>query len=65
MAIACSCFGLRDADLVDVIRGGAASVDEVTDACDAGGSCGSCVGTIETLLHVERALDAAGIVSAA
>lgn len=65
MAIACSCFGLRDADLVGVIRDGATSVDDVTDACGAGGSCGSCVNTIEMLLDVERALDAAGIVSAA
>lgn len=58
MAIACSCHGLRDAELTDVIRDGACSVDDVMDACDAGGNCGSCVSTIEMLLAVEGALGA-------
>ena len=31
MAIACSCHGIRDAELTDVIRDGACSVDEVID----------------------------------
>ncbi len=58
MAMACSCHGIRDGEIVDVIRNGACSVDEVTDVCRAGGSCGSCVGTIDLLLTLERALDA-------
>ncbi|UDY34801.1 (2Fe-2S)-binding protein [Dermatobacter hominis] len=58
MAIACSCHGLRDAEVVEVIREGACSVDDVMDTCQAGGNCGSCVSTIEMLLAVEGALDA-------
>ncbi len=65
MAIACSCHGLRDAEVLDVIREGACSVGDVMDQCDAGGNCGSCVSTIEMLLAVEGALDAADAVSAA
>lgn len=52
MAIACSCYGLRDADIVEVIRDGACTVDDVTDACLAGGRCGCCHATIETLLRI-------------
>ena len=58
MAIACSCYGLRDAEVTDVIREGASTVDDVMDRCHAGGNCGSCVSTIEMLLHIEGALDA-------
>jgi len=53
MAIACSCHGLRDAEILDVIREGACSVDDVTDACGAGGGCGSCRPTIEAFLTIE------------
>ena len=42
-----------------MIREGAGSVDDVMDRCQAGGNCGSCVSTIEMLLAVEGALDAA------
>ncbi len=59
MAIACSCNGLRDAEVVDVIRDGACSVDDVMDTCQAGGNCGSCISTIEMLLRVAGVLDAA------
>lgn len=59
MAIACSCYGLRDAEIVDVIRDGACSVDDVTAACNAGGACGCCQSTIEALLTIERAPTAA------
>ena len=58
MAIACSCHGLRDAEITDVIRDGASSVDDVMESCQAGGNCGSCVSTIEMLLAIEGALDA-------
>jgi bacterioferritin-associated ferredoxin len=59
MAIACSCHGLRDAEVVDVIRDGARSVEDVMSQCEAGGNCGSCVSTIEMLIAVESAVDAA------
>lgn len=53
VAIACSCYGLRDSEIAEVIRDGAGSVDEVTEVCGAGGSCGSCRPTIEAFLTVQ------------
>ncbi len=58
MAIACSCHGLRDAEVTEVIREGACSVDDVMQSCEAGTNCGSCVSTIEMLLSLEGVLDA-------
>jgi NAD(P)H-nitrite reductase large subunit len=59
MAIACSCHGLRDGDVVEAIHDGASSVEDVIDSCHAGASCGTCVPTIAMLLAAEGALDAA------
>ena len=59
MAIACSCHGLRDGDVVDAIHDGAGTVEDVIAACHAGGNCGGCVPTIELLLRAEGALEAA------
>ncbi len=58
MAIACSCHGLRDGDVVEAIHDGAASVEDVIESCHAGASCGTCVPTIAMLLAAEGALDA-------
>jgi assimilatory nitrate reductase catalytic subunit len=66
MAIACSCHGVRDHSVHEAIGDGAASVEDVMEACAAGTSCGACVPTIEMLLAAEGAMDAAvGRVSAA
>lgn len=59
MAIACSCHGLRDSEIIEVIRDGACSVDDVTEACGAGGACGSCRPTIEVLVSIEGPVVAA------
>ena len=59
MAIACSCHGVRDADVQEAIHDGASSVSDVMEACHAGANCGGCVPTIEWLLAAESALDAA------
>jgi assimilatory nitrate reductase catalytic subunit len=59
MAIACSCHGLRDRDVVEAIQGGASSVEDVIESCRAGSRCGGCVPTIAALLDAEAALDAA------
>ena len=57
MAIACSCHGLRDGEVVEAIRDGAGSVEDVIESCHAGSSCGGCVPTIARLLAAEQALE--------
>jgi nitrite reductase (NADH) large subunit len=59
VAIACSCFGLRDGDVVSSIRDGASTVEDVIQDCHAGSSCGGCVPTIAKLLAAEQALESA------
>lgn len=50
-AIICTCFGVGEADIHDVIeRVGAESVSDVTAACNAGGGCGSCRMLIQELI---------------
>ena len=56
MAYVCSCHGINDQAVRAVISTGAATVDDVIAACSAGGNCGGCVPTIETLLSLERTL---------
>jgi bacterioferritin-associated ferredoxin len=43
---ACICFAVQEAELADVIAGGARTEDEVGDACGAGTGCGSCLDRI-------------------
>ena len=49
----CHCNSIFEHEVRACIRKGARSVDEVADACDAGTGCGSCRGTIETVLDEE------------
>jgi len=49
--ILCVCRGVSDHEIVNAIRLGARSVDDVTRRCDgAGDECGSCRCDIEELL---------------
>ncbi|MCA9695211.1 MAG: (2Fe-2S)-binding protein [Myxococcales bacterium] len=49
----CLCNAISEAEVRVAIRAGARTVDEVGDACLAGTGCGSCRGTIATLLAEE------------
>ena len=49
----CHCNSIFEHEVRACIRKGARSVDEVAEACDAGTGCGSCRGTIETVLDEE------------
>ncbi len=49
----CQCNAVTEHEVVLCIRRGARCVDEVGMACLAGTGCGSCQGTIETLLKEE------------
>ncbi|MFA9429759.1 bacterioferritin-associated ferredoxin [Egicoccus sp. AB-alg2] len=46
----CHCNVVSDRTIRAAISAGARDVDEVTDHCDAGDTCGGCIPTIEDLL---------------
>lgn len=49
--VICHCEVVSEADLRDVIAGGAADLDAVTERCGAAGRCGGCVPAVEDLLE--------------
>jgi NifU-like protein len=51
-ALICACFGVSEKTIEDRIRAGKLrAIEEVTDACNAGGGCGSCHSLIEDTLE--------------
>jgi NifU-like protein len=50
-ALICSCFGVSEQTIEDKVRAGRlASIEEVTDVCNAGGGCRSCYPLIQEIL---------------
>ena len=50
--IVCTCFGVTDEEIKEVIReNDLISVEEVTNYCKAGGGCGGCHGEIEKIIE--------------
>ncbi len=50
-ALICTCFGVSEETIENVIKQNSLeTVEEVTDACSAGGGCGSCQPLIEDIL---------------
>ena len=53
-AIICTCFGVSEETIEKLVKEKSLStVEEVTDACSAGGGCGSCQPLIQEILDVE------------
>ncbi len=50
----CHCLVVDEAEVRKAIRGGARTVDEVGERCEAGTGCGSCRAGIAILLEQER-----------
>lgn len=50
----CHCRAITDRTVAACIAAGAASVEEVTRGCGAGGRCGGCIPAIEALLSEVR-----------
>jgi NifU-like protein len=49
--IICNCFGVTDNEIENAIRtGGLTTVEQVTEACQAGGACGSCIDDIQEII---------------
>jgi NifU-like protein len=54
-ALICTCFGVSEETIEDLIKTKALeSVEQVTDACKAGGGCGSCQPLIQEIIDVIR-----------
>lgn len=54
-ALICSCFGVSEDRINEVISSGdAVSVEDVTNICNAGGGCGSCRMLIQEILESEQ-----------
>jgi NifU-like protein len=50
-ALICTCFGISEETIeIAINASGLQTVDEVTDACSAGGGCGSCQPLIQDIL---------------
>lgn len=55
MSMVCSCHAINDHAICAAVDAGAVTVEEVMAVCGAGGSCGGCVPSIETLLVIRSA----------
>jgi NAD(P)H-nitrite reductase large subunit len=52
--IVCHCHGVSDRQIRAAVRfEGAACVDDVSAACDAGSGCGGCLPLVEEILEAE------------
>ena len=55
--IVCSCRGISDRDVVEAVRCGARTLEDVSRRCDgAGADCGSCIAYLAR--HLDRLLRA-------
>jgi bacterioferritin-associated ferredoxin len=50
VALICHCENVSDRSIGLAIHAGADSIDAITDACNAGGRCGGCHATLDTML---------------
>jgi bacterioferritin-associated ferredoxin len=48
--LACLCRAVSDKKVLAVIQEGAETVEEVTQACGAGGDCGACKQLLQTMI---------------
>lgn len=53
--IVCLCKAVNDAQLVEIIKGGASTVKQVADTCGAGAGCGACNKEIHDMIEDEAA----------
>jgi bacterioferritin-associated ferredoxin len=49
--IVCVCRGISHHKLLEIIQEGASSLEAITARCGAGGDCGSCQATLQSLIH--------------
>jgi len=51
--IICHCEEITYREILQAIKNGAKTVEDITDATDAGIACGTCIETIEDILEEE------------
>ena len=59
--VVCHCRAVNDRRLRTVIDAGATSPEEIARRCGAGGSCGGCRPTIESLIEEQRGARASAL----
>ncbi len=47
----CICARVRESEIREVVRAGAATEDSVVDACGAGSGCGTCLDRIAEIIE--------------
>jgi nitrite reductase (NADH) large subunit len=50
MALVCHCHAVSDREILAEVGAGAADVEAVQAACEAGSSCGGCLAVVEELV---------------
>jgi bacterioferritin-associated ferredoxin len=50
VALICHCENVNDRVIGHAIHAGANCIDAITEACSAGGRCGGCHATLDTML---------------
>ena len=54
-ALICTCFGVSEETIENLVKNNSLeTVEEVTDACNAGGGCGSCQPLIQEIIDTAR-----------
>ena len=51
--VICYCYGITKQDIIDAIKAGATTLEDIQDATGAGTACGRCNGAIESILKKE------------
>ena len=51
--VICYCYGITKEEIVDAIKNGATTLEEIQDITGAGTACGRCNGAIENILKEE------------
>ena len=49
----CYCYGVTKKDIIDAIKNGAKTLEDIQDATGAGTACGRCNGAIGNILKQE------------
>lgn len=47
----CNCMGVTKDEIINAIKGGATTVEAVTEETQAGSACGGCIPKIEELIE--------------
>ncbi len=52
--IICNCTGVTDEDIIEAVKKGAKTVEEIGEATEAGTICGACVEDIERIIEENK-----------